>query len=213
MQIRLEQVIPEPLLDWDTSQSQVWTSTLELNQGETVQVQAASGKGKSTLIQIIYGNRKDYKGTVTIDGQAINKFDHKKWADLRQKHLAIMFQDLRLFTDLTGWENIHLKQRLTNYYDDAKVEEMATRLGVKGILNKKAGFMSYGERQRVAIVRSLMQPFDWYLLDEPFSHLDQNNTAKACELIAEEAAKRNAGILIACLDMDHNLNYNRQILL
>ena len=211
MKIRLENAVPAPLADWDSSRSEVWNTKLEIQQGELVQVQAASGKGKSTLIQMIYGNRKDYSGQVFIDDQPINNFNHVKWAELRQSHLSIMFQDLRLFPDLTGWENIQLKLRLNKYTTKEHIEEMATRLGVIQLFGKKAGIMSYGERQRMAIVRALVQPFDFILLDEPFSHLDQTNTAKAAELINEEVAKRKAGLIIACLDEDHDLNYTRKV--
>jgi putative ABC transport system ATP-binding protein len=71
--------------------------------------------------------------------------------------------------------------------------------------------MSFGERQRVAIIRSLLQPFDWILLDEPFSHLDQNNIKKAAQLIIEEVNKRKAGILIASLGADTVFDNARKI--
>lgn len=211
MEIRLEQVIPEPLREHDTSQSEIWGTVQTLNKGDVVRVQAPSGKGKSTFIQLLYGNRKDYSGKVFINNEQVSGFSKKKWADLRQNHLSMVFQDLRLFPEFTGWENIYLKLRLTEHYDRPQVEAMAERLGVLGLFNKKAGLMSFGERQRIAIIRALVQPYDIILLDEPFSHLDDQNTAKASALISEETQKRGAGAVVASLNKDGFFEYTRTI--
>ena len=77
---------------------------------------------------------------------------------------------------------------------------MAARLGVAGRLSYRCGTCSYGEQQRIAIIRALMQPFDWLLLDEPFSHLDQANAEKAMNLMLEETRLRNASILFVDLE-------------
>lgn len=59
----------------------------------------------------------------------------------------------------------------------------------------RAAFLSIGQQQRVAIIRALCQPFDFILLDEPVSHLDEMNNRLAAKLIAEEAASQGAGII------------------
>lgn len=211
MEIRLEQVIPEPLREHDTSQSEIWGTVQTLSKGDIIRVQAPSGKGKSTFIQLLYGNRKDYSGSVFINNEQVSKFPKKKWAELRQQNLSMVFQDLRLFPEFTGWENIYLKSRLTEHYDRATIEGMAERLGVLGLFHKRAGLMSFGERQRIAIIRALVQPFDIILLDEPFSHLDDQNTAKASTLISEEVNKRGAGAVVASLNKDGFFEYTRTI--
>ena len=76
--------------------------------------------------------------------------------------------------------------------------------GIHGVLNvvgvrKLVRTCSYGEQQRVAIIRALQQPFDFLLMDEPFSNLDDANRKKAMELIEEEVSKRNASIILADL--------------
>ena len=77
---------------------------------------------------------------------------------------------------------------------------MAERLGIGSKLNSLAKTCSYGEQQRIAIIRSLMQPFDFLLLDEPFSHLDNANSEKAMQLMIEEANNRKAAIIFADLE-------------
>ena len=76
---------------------------------------------------------------------------------------------------------------------------MAATLGISNKLNNQVKTCSYGEQQRIAIIRALQQPFEFLLMDEPFSHLDENNRKIATALIEEEAAKRNAGIILADL--------------
>jgi putative ABC transport system ATP-binding protein len=81
---------------------------------------------------------------------------------------------------------------------------MAAALGISGKLDQACGKCSYGEQQRVAIIRALMQPFDFLLLDEPFSHLDDNNAKKAMQLILQESQARHAAIVFADLErVDH----------
>ena len=70
---------------------------------------------------------------------------------------------------------------------------------------------SYGEQQRIAIVRALIQPFELLLMDEPFSHLDNENILKAAKLIAEECAKRNAGFVLTDLDEDEHFEYSFEV--
>jgi ABC-type molybdate transport system ATPase subunit len=79
---------------------------------------------------------------------------------------------------------------------------MAEILGITHVLEQKAGLCSYGEQQRIAIVRSLIQPFELLIMDEPFSHLDIENTKKAAALIETECLKRKAGFIITDLDED-----------
>lgn len=101
----------------------------------------------------------------------------------------------------------------TPLYEENKIDEMAEIVGVAGILQQRAGLCSYGEQQRIAIIRALIQPFDWLLMDEPFSHLDKDNIAKAAALIAAECTKRNAGFILTDLDEDAHFNYSRKLLL
>ena len=121
---------------------------------------------------------------------------------------------MRLFANLTTRENIELKRVMYKpMYDEKIIDTMAERLGITHILNQTAATCSYGEQQRIAIIRSLMQPFEWLIMDEPFSHLDEANTAKAAALIDEECKKRNAGFILTDLDEDSNFEYSKQMIL
>ncbi len=211
MRIELVQLMPEPLVEIAPKHSDVWQQTLQLTDGQWTQLVAPSGRGKSTLLNIIYGNRTDYRGEVLIDGKSTRTFTPNDWAALRREKLSVVFQDLRLFPDLSGWDNLMLKQQLTNTVTKDEVAEMATKLGILRLLDKPCGNMSFGERQRVAIIRSLLQPFEYILLDEPFSHLDENNRQIGAQLIQDACHQRKAGLLIAGLGADRYFTYHQSL--
>ena len=129
---------------------------------------------------------------------------------MRQQQLSVIFQDLRIFEQLTAQENIELKRVMIKqpYCTTEKVEEMAARLNVTHIMNQSGKTLSYGERQRIAIIRALVQPFEWLVMDEPFSHLDDENARRAAALITEECRARNAGFILTDLDDDRRFDYD-----
>lgn len=213
MQIELKQVVPVPLKDkFMQRPSGVWNTSVTFGQGECIKIKAPSGTGKTTLVHILYKLRSDYEGEVLLDGNEARNINDDSLALLRQNKLSIIFQDLRLFPNLTAKENIELKRVLQKpYCETAAIDEMAAALGVTHILNQRAGLCSYGEQQRIAIIRALVQPFSWLIMDEPFSHLDQANIAKAAALIQQECNKRGAGFILTDLDDDNHFAYTRQL--
>ena len=215
MKIEIDHIIPTPLTDRLIHRtSDVWNSKLCFHKGEYIKIKAPSGTGKTTFIHILYQLRNDYTGLLHFDSKAAADFSAKELAGLRQHNLSIIFQDMRLFAELTVRENIELKRILQPpVKESAEIDEMAGELGITHILDQKAGICSYGEQQRVAIIRALMQPFDWLIMDEPFSHLDMENTHKAAKLIAKECGLRKAGLLITDLDNDEHFTYSRQLVL
>ena len=148
----------------------------------------------------MYGLRKDYDGVISIEGKNLKTLNAPSLADLRAHRMSIIFQDLRLVRDLTVQENIAVKRALDPFHPADSIRQMATRLGIESKLGQQAGTCSYGEQQRIAIIRALQQPFDLLIMDEPFSHLDENNSRKAMELIEEEAVARKASVILADLE-------------
>lgn len=199
MQIELRNVTPEYIEKEKWEASQIWEKNVTIHKGEHLHIVAPSGSGKTSLIHFIYGLRKDYSGSVFYDNTDIKKLSVESFSSFRQNKISIIFQDLRLFEDQTVKENIEIKRILDPYHKPEAITEMAKRLGIEKKLNQLAKKCSYGEQQRIAIIRALMQPFDFLLLDEPYSHLDDENRKKAMELIYEECEKRNAAMIFADL--------------
>jgi putative ABC transport system ATP-binding protein len=199
MQIKLRKVVPQYIETEKRKDSQVWAQNIEINKGEHLHIVAPSGSGKTSLIHFIYGLRKDYAGAIFYDDHEIKKLSTESFSSFRQDKISIIFQDLRLFEEETVKENIEIKRMLNPYHKREAIEEMARRLGIESKLNQQVKTCSYGEQQRIAIIRSLMQPFDFLLLDEPYSHLDEANRKKAMNLIYEECEKRKAAMIFADL--------------
>lgn len=209
MQLQLSQVLPVYFEESRTSTSEIWGKDLTFSPGELVKIVAPSGSGKTSLIHFLYGMRKDYGGTIFYDKENIRNYSIENFCTRRSKHISVVFQDLRLFPEQTVQENLEIKRQLNPYHPAEKISAMAERLGIGSKLNSKAKICSYGEQQRVAIIRSLLQPFDFLLLDEPFSHLDSDNAQKAMELMLEEAKLRNACIIFADLERIDFFPFNR----
>lgn len=205
----MNQVTPLPLVGVTDFKSQVWGKDVGLSEGVRYLLYAPSGKGKSTFIHLLYGLRDDYQGTVKINGLDRKTFAFNDWSELRQSQLSIMFQDLRLFGDLTAWENLEVKFALPGAVSENRVEEWLDRLQIGSLTEKPAKHLSYGERQRFAIIRALIQPFKFILLDEPFAHLDHENAERACALIDERCKELNAGFVLTSLEEHQPLKYDK----
>lgn len=213
MTISLENVKPDFLEKEKIENSETWNKKVEINNGEKIQIVAPSGSGKTSFIHFLYGLRKDYSGNILLNKKNIKEFTAEDFAISRSKTCSIIFQDLRLFPDHTAFENINIKRLLNPFHSEERIKEMASRLGIENKLTRLARTCSYGEQQRIAIIRSLQQPFEFLLMDEPFSNLDENNRKKAMELIEEEVAKRNASIILADLKRLDFFNADRIIYL
>jgi putative ABC transport system ATP-binding protein len=211
MLIQLHHLIPLPLRDkFQHRDSDIWNKEVHFKPGQFVKIKAPSGTGKTTLIHYLYHVRYDYAGKVLVNGKPWQDYDGETLAAMRQQQVSIIFQDLRLFEQLSAFENIELKRVMlpTPYCSREKVAEMAERLQVTHVLQQSGRTLSYGERQRIAIIRALVQPFQWLFMDEPFSHLDEDNARRAAALIAEECRARQAGFILTDLDNDTRFNYD-----
>ena len=215
MTISLHGVVPVPLKEKLLSQhSAIWNKDIVFEVPEWIKIKAPSGTGKTTFIHSIYRLRTDYTGEIKWNDQQINKLTAEELALFRQKKISIVFQDLRLFPHLTAFENIELNRVLqVPYCSKEQISEMAQTLGIGHIMHQSAALCSYGEQQRVAIIRALVQPFEWLIMDEPFSHLDKINAAKAAALIGAACRERNAGIIITDLHDDDHFAYTRKLAL
>lgn len=210
-EITLERTLPRVFVSEPIPHSEVWKSDVTFGRGEFCLVEAASGGGKSSMCAYLFGARSDYEGRILFDSEDIATFGIEKWQETRRRHLAYLPQELSLFPELTAWENIQLKNRLTGYASDRMVTLWMERLGIASRRDYPAGRMSIGQQQRVAIIRSVCQPFDFLLLDEPVSHLDEENNRIAAALIAEEAERQGAGIISTSVGNHLLLDYNHRL--
>lgn len=211
MKITLKNILPKPLQQVVSPQSDVWLSDVNFLKGEAAHVCAPSGSGKSTLVGILYGTRSDYSGELFFNDVNVSSHNPNEWADWRKNKIAVIFQELELLADLTAYQNIEIKNQLTQRYNKNQINHFASQLGVVELLDQKVGLLSRGERQRIAIIRSLCMSFDWLLMDEPFSALDELNTQKATNLIEQVVAENEAGIIVANVKTDDYFRYSHKL--
>jgi putative ABC transport system ATP-binding protein len=212
--IKLQNIKPEPLFESGQSpKSDIWDTNRTFKKGKNYLITAPSGKGKSTLLHVIYGLRKDFSGELFLNEKDSAGFPPEEWSELRQSRFSIIFQDLRLFPDLTAMGNIQLNANLASKITPQRIKEMAEQLDISELLEKPCGALSYGQRQRVAIIRALCQPFDFLLMDEPFSHLDDANIEKASALIDSEIKRQSAGLIMVSLGERFLFDYDFELIL
>lgn len=207
--IRLEHTFPEVFAKRSDLQSDVWQQDVTFERGKLYLVEADSGTGKSSLCSFIYGYRQDYQGIITFDGQNIRNLKTRDWTRLRRNSLSLMWQELRLFPELTAMENVMIKNRLTGFKRRKQILEWFDALGISDKVDTKVGIMSYGQQQRVALMRALAQPIDFLFVDEPISHLDDGNARQMADVMMEEATRQGAGVVVTSIGKHVDMNYDK----
>lgn len=209
--ITFDNVLPQVFEQRNYLVSEVWSSKLEFVKDKLYLIEAESGKGKSTFCSYILGYRNDFTGNLYFDNISTANLKVSDWVEIRQNHISHLFQELRLFPELTAFENIQIKNTLTNggYKDEKQIKEWFEMLGIGDKLNAKIGRMSFGQQQRVAMIRALVQPFDFLLVDEPISHLDDNNSAIMASIMMSEAKQQGAGVLVTSIGKHMDLPYSQ----
>lgn len=208
--ISLKNLIPDPLVG-DVVNSDVWLGDVTFERRSVYCIDAASGTGKTSICSFLFGVRNDYQGRIEFNGLNISGLKDKDWCDIRRCHLAYVTQELDLFGELTALENVLLKNRLTQFHDEDHIRNLFRQLGIENRLDCRVSKMSVGQRQRVAIIRAMCQPFDFIILDEPVSHLDEDNNRKCALMIMEEAQRQSAGIIYT--SVGNRLDINNSIVL
>ena len=211
--ITLHHALPSVFAGKDYIDSNVWHKEVEFEKGDFYLIEAASGTGKSSLCSFIYGYRNDYEGIINFDGNNVRNLSVKDWIDIRKHSLSMLFQDLRLFTELTAMENVLLKNSLTKFKKKKDIKDLFYELGIGDKMNTEIGKMSFGQQQRVALIRALCQPFDFLFLDEPVSHLDEVNAKNMARILTEEAMKQGAGVIVTSIGKHLELDYTKKLML
>lgn len=210
MELQLNHI--RPSFERIDTQSDIWNSSRSfLSSNKRYLVKAASGRGKTTLQKILHGTYRNYEGIVLVADKTLSDMDSDQIAKYRSEEMSFIFQDLRLFSDLTAMENVLIKNELTGLKSRDEILAFFSALDMADLIDRPCGEMSFGQQQRVAIIRALCQPFHFLVCDEPFSHLDDHNIDKACSLIEQELTDRQASLIMLSLDHGYSFSYSEQI--
>lgn len=209
--IQFQSVLPQVFSQRTDLCSEIWKQDVVFQKGHLYLVEAESGKGKSTFCSYILGYRHDYSGQVMFDNSNVLDFKVRDWVEIRKRHISHLFQELRLFPELTAMENVEIKNKLTNFQTREQILEWFDMLGIADKVDAKIGRMSFGQQQRVAMIRSLCQPFDFILADEPISHLDDNNSRIMGDIMMAEANRQGAGVIVTSIGKHMDLAYEKVV--
>ena len=209
--ILFRNVMPAVFANRGDIDSEIWGKEIELRRGGLYLVEAASGQGKSTFCSYVAGYRNDFTGSLLFDSQDTRDLKVADWVRTRRTSISLLFQELRLFPELTALENVEIKNKLTGFKQGQTIRQWFERLGIADKANTKVAQMSFGQQQRVALMRALAQPFDFLLADEPISHLDDDNSSIMGEIMLEEAKSQGAAVIVTSIGKHIELDYERRI--
>lgn len=214
MRLSISGLVPQALQEThNTYNAAVWQEDMVFHQGEQVLVAGPSGSGKTMLMHLLYGLRKDFEGKLYWSVYNMAEVNAMHLSQLRSTSLSMVFQDMRMFEELTVWENIDINRRLTDTVSAYDAEKWLEKLGLMPKAEHKITQLSPGEQQRVCIVRALAQPFEWLLMDAPFVHQDYFNKQKCIALIKEVIELTRAGIIVTSLKDNEDFVYDKKIML
>ena len=196
-----------PYLTTNTN-SAIWGQDLSFSTALHYLIQAPSGSGKSSFFDCLCG-RKEHNGTIILEGQ---KIDPKQdLSGILKEDLSLVFQDLNLFEELSALDNVLVKNQLTNHLFEEHIHSLFDLFGLFAVKHNKCSHLSFGEQQRVAIIRAFCQPFKWLIMDEPFSHLDKEWIEVISKEIETQVTKRNAGLIMLSLGEDYGMRWDKTL--
>jgi cell division transport system ATP-binding protein len=160
----------------------------DIKQGEFVYIIGKVGSGKSSLIKILNAEMPVYDGVVEVVGFDLLKIKTKEVPLLRRK-LGVVFQDFKLLTDRSVFDNLKFVLKATGWTDEkamrARIEEILTQVGMMPVINKMPHQLSGGEQQRVVIARALLNDPEIILADEPTGNLDHDTSVDILKIFKE----------------------------
>jgi len=160
-----------------------------------------SGSGKTTLLHVLAGILRPSAGSVSIAGQDLAALKPAELDRFRGRHIGIVLQRLHLVPSLTVVRNLLLAQYLAGMQqDDKRVREVLTNLDVDGKAHAYPHELSFGQAQRVAVARAVVNQPKLLLADEPTSNLDDERCAQAYGLLGSQARACGATLVIATHD-------------
>ena len=164
--------------------------------GEVVAVMGPNGAGKTTLLEALLGSIRLRAGWVILDGQTLEAPGEVETLPTHEREIGMVFQDGLLFPHLNVLHNVEFGARGSR---DA-VAGLLEALEIEGLVDRYPGELSAGQRQRVALARTLATRPRAVLLDEPLAALDISGRARARRLIGDVLRSTASGALIATHD-------------
>lgn len=178
--------------------------SFDLGQGDTFAIVGPSGSGKTTLLGLCAGLDRATKGSITLNGIALDDLNEDQRAEVRNKHVGFVFQNFQLIPTLTAMENVMVPLELRGDSTAEKVaREWLGKVGLGDRLDHYPAQLSGGEQQRVCIARAFSNNPQILFADEPTGNLDAENASGIVDLIFN--LNRTAGTTLVLVTHDPEL--------
>lgn len=196
--------------------------SFSIEKGEIISIIGESGAGKSTLMRCINGLEAINSGSIKFYDTDITKLREKERNSIK-KQMAYVFQDLNIIDNMYVIENVLIPflnrknfiQVLLNRFSRAEYERALyclEKVGIGKLAYTKAKYLSGGEKQRVAIARSIAPNVDLILADEPISSLDEKNSFQIMEIFKRINTKKNKTIILNLHNVEIAKKFSDKIL-
>jgi putative ABC transport system ATP-binding protein len=170
---------------------------MRVERGELIAVYGPSGSGKSTLLSLAAGLEQPSAGEVRVHGVSLGRLGEAELARYRARELAVVFQSENLWPALSAQENVLMSLRLAGCADAAdRARDALAAVGLDQRAGQRAGALSGGEQQRVAIAAAAARGARLVLADEPTAELDERNEQIVLDALQLLRAQAEATVLV-----------------
>ena len=190
--------------------------SLEICENEIIVLTGRSGSGKSTLLHLLAGLEKKTSGSIFFKENDYDKLKPSELTGLRRTEMGFVYQFHYLLNELSAQENVSLPLKLNNVNQDkanAASIEMLDSLGLGHRIDHKPSELSGGEKQRVAIARSLVHSPSLVILDEPTGDLDTQTSLEVINSLKKFVSDKKSSLLIATHDDNFQKIADRKLMM
>jgi putative ABC transport system ATP-binding protein len=200
------------------SNFKIFIQNLEIKKGEKVLLLGESGSGKTTLLSLLCGFLNPLSGTISINGNEINKLSSKSKDEYRADNIGIIFQQFNLLPYAGVIDNILLPLYFSKVRSNSIIDPQETALQLckqlrlpDDVINYKANSLSVGQQQRVAVARALIGNPSLIIADEPTSSIDSAAQQIFLDLMFEQIYKNESTLLMVSHDKSLSSRFDRLI--
>ncbi len=206
------------LFAWPDEEALINIRDFSVKEGEKVFLKGSSGSGKTTLLSLVAGIQTIQSGSLKVRGEELKNMKCHKRDRFRGDHMGYIFQQFNLLPWLSIEDNIlapvlfsPVKRKKEKGKHHNKVRELLDELSLDVDLRKKAGNLSIGQQQRVAVARALIGNPELIIADEPTSALDADRRKNFMNLLFSECEKRGATLLVVSHDRELATRFSRVV--
>ncbi|MFY0673297.1 MAG: ABC transporter ATP-binding protein [Bacteroidia bacterium] len=186
--------------------------SFDINKGETISITGPSGSGKTTLLGLLAGLDTITEGSITIDGEQIEKMNEDQRSSLRLHKMGFVFQNFQLLPNLTAIENVMVPLELLGATNPTKkAKELLAQVGLDHRSQHYPTQLSGGEQQRVAIARAFAHNPVLLMADEPTGNLDEETSDKVEQLLFDLNKEKGTTLVIVTHDLELASKTNRTL--